>query len=85
LIGKNKNNMKEVIRIGEVVQESVKPVEFTHYQNTTNGWITAGTDPNDLNKIVFLGKCHCDGDMFAGYWSNGVIVIYKGHLNSGKY
>jgi hypothetical protein len=77
--------MKEVIRIGEVVQESKKPVKFTHYQDSTEGWCITGADLHDLNKIVFLGKCHCDGDMFAGYWSNGSISIYKGDLNSGKY
>jgi hypothetical protein len=77
--------MKEVIRIGEVFQESVKPVEFTHYQNTTDGWAVTGNSPNGLNKIVFLGKCDSDGDMFAGYATSGVIMIYKGHLNSGKY
>jgi hypothetical protein len=77
--------MKEVIRIGEVVQESVKPVEFTHYQSTTEGWCKTSVHFNALNKIVFLGKCDNDGDMFAGYWASGVIMIYKGHLNSGKY
>jgi hypothetical protein len=77
--------MKEVIRIGEVVQESKKPVEFTHYQSGTNGWCKTDTDPNALNKIVFLGKCSTDGDMFAGYSFDGSIMIYKGHLNSGKY
>jgi hypothetical protein len=77
--------MKEVIRIGEVVQESVKPVEFTHYQDSTVGWAVTGDTLNALNKIVFLGKCDTDGDMFAGYWDIGSITIYKGHLNSGKY
>ena len=78
--------MKEVIRIGEVVQESEKPVKFTHYQDSTEGWGITSADPNDLNKIVFLGKCSSDGDMFAGYGiGDGSIMIYKGHLNSGKY
>jgi hypothetical protein len=77
--------MKEVIRIGEVVQESETPVEFTHYQIGTDGWCQAFNTPYELNKIVFLGKCDCDGDMFAGYTISGSIVIYKGHLNSGKY
>jgi hypothetical protein len=77
--------MKEVIRIGEVVQESETPVEFTHYQNSTEGWCKSGVDPYELNKIVFLGKCSTDGDLFAGYSTGGAITIYKGHLNSGKY
>jgi hypothetical protein len=77
--------MKEVIRIGEVVQESETPVKFTHYQDSTEGWCITGSDPHDLNKIVFLGKCDTDGDMFAGYGIDGSISIYKGDLNSGKY
>jgi hypothetical protein len=77
--------MKEVIRIGEVVKEAVKPVELTHYQDSTEGWCITGADLNELNKIVFLGKCRHDGDLFAGYWDIGSITIYKGHLNSGKY
>jgi hypothetical protein len=77
--------MREVIRIGEVVQESEKPLEFTHYQSTTEGWCETGDTPNALNKIVFLGKCDMDGDMFAAYSTSGAINIYKGHLNSGKY
>jgi hypothetical protein len=77
--------MKEVIRIGEVVQECEKPVEFTHYQDSTRGWCQTSDDFNEINKIVFLGKCDTDGDMFAGYMYSGLIMIYKGHLNSGKY
>jgi hypothetical protein len=77
--------MKEVIRIGEVVKESEKPVELTHYLHGDDGWTNAKVRPNELNKIVFLGKCSMDGDMFAGYWTHGSITMYKGHLNSGKY
>jgi hypothetical protein len=78
--------MKEVIRIGEVVQESEKLVEFTHYQDINDGWCESSVDPHKLNKIVFLGKCSTDGDMFAGYGiGDGSIMIYKGHLNSGKH
>jgi hypothetical protein len=77
--------MKEVIRIGEVVQESVKPVEFTHLQVSDEGWDLSGNRPFDYNKVVFLGKCKSDGDMFACYNPSGLIEIYKGYLNSGKY
>ena len=77
--------MKEVIRIGEVVQESEKAVEFTHYQSGTKGWCESITQPSKFNKVVFLGECCYDGDMFAAYSTSGAITIYKGHLNSGKY
>jgi hypothetical protein len=77
--------MKEVIRIGEVVQESVKPVEFTHYQSGTKGWCETIAQPSKFNKVVFLGECRYDGYMFAAYGTSGSITIYKGDLNSGKY
>jgi hypothetical protein len=77
--------MKEVIRIGEVVKESEKAVEFTHYQSGTNGWCETIAQPSKMNKVVFLGQCCYDGDMFAAYGISGTINIYKGHLNSGKY
>jgi hypothetical protein len=79
--------MKEVIRIGEVVQESEKPVKFTHYLHDEEGWI----ENKVLNvftgfiKIVYLGRCCVDGDMFSTYTHTNGISIYKGHLNSGKY
>jgi hypothetical protein len=77
--------MKEVIRIGEVVQESKKAVEFTHVKND-NGWVECTVLPSDSNtkKVVYLGYSSGDGDMFAAY-SLSWIFIYKGHLNSGKY
>lgn len=73
--------MKEVIRI----DKEEKPIEFTHVHTTGAGWgrvrspYIAG-----IEKVVYLGHCNIDGDMFACY-SHGDINIYKGHLNSGKY
>jgi hypothetical protein len=76
--------MKEVIRIGEVVQESEKPVEFTHYLEI-RGWTNEiGSKPNHYDKILYLGNDLRDGDLFAAY-EDACINIYKGHLNSGKY
>ena len=62
-----------------------KPVEFTHYLNISTGWETASYKPSEQKKIIYLGNCCVDGDMFAAYRSNGEIFIYKGHLNSGRY
>jgi len=78
--------MKQVIMIPSV--EEVKPVEFTHVLLSGEGWKRVGNHyPNDKDntKVVYLGKCGVDGDMFAVYTDKNKIIIYKGHLNSGKY
>ncbi len=59
------------------------PTQFTHCLGE-RGWTGATRKPWEFNKIVHLGKCNKDGDMFAAYEGN-YISIYKGHLNSGKY
>lgn len=75
--------MKSVIFIEpQVISE--KPVEFTHRHHYIDGWIEDKSSPVYYSKIVYLGKCNTDGDMFAAY-DSGSIYIFKGHLNSGKY
>lgn len=80
--------MREVIRIDKKGVND-KPVEFTHYFDENHGWVEFDEEmhdnPNDIDQIVYLGKCQLDGDMFAAYEEFGAILIYKGHLNSGKY
>jgi hypothetical protein len=74
---------KRVIFI-EQPQENDKPVEFTHALEGA-GWAELTLKPFQYEKVVYLGKCVIDGDMFAGYYFNGSINILKGHLNSGRY
>lgn len=74
--------MKKVIRISE--QTNQKPIEFTHSLNEFNGWEETTISPNIFDKIVYLGNCSDDGDMFAAY-QDGVIIIYKGYFNDGVY
>lgn len=74
--------MREVIRIDKQ-EENDKPVEFTHMLKTEEGWSECLRQPINFEKVVYLGCCELDGDMFACY--NDYIDIYKGHLNSGKY
>ena len=76
--------MKEVIRIEEQTKPNNVPVEFTHELFGEEGWEETTLEPRDVDKVVYLGKCSVDGDMFAGYISEA-ICIFKGHLNSGKY
>jgi len=79
--------MKEVIRIPGVseTEKEEKRVEFTHFLRVTKGWEKSGSNPEEYDKIIYLGNCSCDGDMFVAYSDTGYIQIYKGHLNSGKY
>lgn len=78
--------MRKVIIVGEEPKEekALKPIEFTHYLDVSVGWTSAIKDPSKFGKIVYLGKCILDGDMFAIY-EGCCIEIYKGHLNDGVY
>jgi len=77
--------MRKVIMIGEEPKEESKGVEFTHHFHNTKGWVESRLIPSDFNKIVYLGNCKQDGDMFACYSKHGYIQIYKGNLNNGTY
>ena len=74
--------MKKVTFIEKQIN---KKVEFTHCLGSINGWITSTPKPSYFNKVVYLGKCSIDGDMFACYSEDVNIGIYKGFLNSGNY
>ena len=76
--------MKEVIYIDEE-KTNGKPVEFTYRLMNKEGWIESAYYPENYDKIVYLGKCPFVGDMFAAYYKDGSIRIYRGHLNSGTY
>lgn len=77
--------MEKVIMIPDTNQdEKKKPVEFTHDLTRYAGWSESESDPRDFEKVIYLGRCKTDGDMFACY-SGGSIYIRKGHLNSGEY
>lgn len=76
---------KEVIYI-QKPRVTNDPVEFTHFQDEgPGGWTETLYHPHECEKIVYLGECTKDGDMFAAYMKDGSIVICKGHLNSGRY
>ena len=57
--------------------KEVKKTVFTAYLCGLSGWIFTISNPEDFDKVVYLGKCLCDGDMFACYKS-GKIHICKG-------
>lgn len=75
--------MKEVIYI-EKEKKTKKHVEFTHCYDGSSGYIEALEQPSDYEKVIYLGNCRVDGDIFACY-KEGYLEIYKGKLNSGYY
>lgn len=79
---------RKAIIIGEEPQKESKGIEFTHYLNgEENGWESTDYTPQNtlIEKIVYLGKCSEDGDMFAAYFSDKTISIFSGNLNNGTY
>ena len=74
--------MRKAIMIGEE-PKGKKGIEFTHCQ-CSDGWNFVCKKASYYDKIVYLGKCRFDGDMFAAYGSD-MINIYKGKLNNGTY
>lgn len=76
--------MRKVIRINQE-ETKEKPVEFTHVFHTAKGWGKCVLSPSAYESVVYLGNCVIDGDMFSALTDDGLINIYKGHLNSGEY
>lgn len=60
--------------------EKLKKTKFTHYLDESAGWNDTNDTPTDSDnlKVVYLGNCSHDGDMFAVYTEDDVIYIYKG-------
>lgn len=83
--------MKYAIRIAESTKENSTKIELTDIKGNS-GWKQVGKNNisssevilKRATKVVYLGCCITDGDMFAIY-NQGYIRIYKGYLNSGKY
>jgi hypothetical protein len=61
----------------ETKEKKNKKTIFEKYFYQRKGWIDSSLPPEDFDKVVYLGNCDVDGDMFACYRAN-VIQIYKG-------
>ena len=61
-----------------------KAVELTFYLGR-NGRVENTHTIDDTDIVTFLGKCPTDGDMFCIKSDDGIIRIYLGKLNSGKF
>ncbi len=69
--------MTKYISLETKKQKEIKKTIFTAYLNGIGGWIHALNTPESFDKVVYLGNCDADGDMFACYVRD-VINIYKG-------
>lgn len=68
--------MTKFISIEEKEELKIKTV-FTHCLLSEEGWQLSNDNICDFEKIVYLGRCNVDGDMFAAYYGH-TIAIYKG-------
>jgi len=84
--------MTKIISLPELLNEQSptpkKPIQFTHALTGGTGWIKTDADPSSYTKVIYLGRCSTDGDMFAAYsWIDindcWHITIFKGHYNDG--
>ncbi len=81
-----KNHQKQItmITVEKVPSLQAKPKEENTILNkvkTVHGWRTI-TYLKEINRVVYLGKCSLDGDVFAVY-HKGNISFAKGSLNNG--
>ena len=61
----------------ETKEKKIEKTIFTAYLCGIDGWELSSLNPEDFDKVVYLGKCDEDGDMFAGY-KDEEISIYRG-------
>ena len=59
-------------------QKEKKETIFTHELDGCGGYIKTNGEVTAFEKVVYLGNCSVDGDMFCAYHSSGTISIYKG-------
>jgi len=71
------------------VEKEKEKVKFDAYLESTDArnWDVSEytRQPSPKRKIVYMGKCAINGDMFYDVDDAGNICIFKGHLNSGEY
>ena len=81
------NNALKVSDLIQTKEKQSKGIEFTHELKGSCGWDRTNDTPQhtQVGKIVYLGYCPKDGDMFAIYTQGSYINIYKGYLNDGTY
>ena len=86
---KNTSTVRKVISITDTTSESIEPIRLLS-RKQMGGWRNISKSEQQrylarATKVVHLGSCKKDGDMFALYTIDGYIMIFKGKLNSGHH
>jgi hypothetical protein len=69
--------MTQFLTIEKETATKENPTIFTHFYKHNKGWIETRLTPENFDKVIFLGTCEMDGDMFSAYIC-GFIEIFKG-------
>ena len=69
--------MTKYISLETKEQKEIKKTVFTAYLCGGNGWTPSLLSPENFDKVVYLGNCSADDDMFACY-TRDTINIYRG-------
>lgn len=69
--------MTKFITVQNDVQKEKKETVFTHLFFGSDGFKITQEIPTSYEKVIYLGKCRLDGDLFACYQAD-YIEIYKG-------
>lgn len=74
--------MTQFVTLLDTEKKEIKLTKFTHICTFNKGWEEVidnnECSPSKYIKIIYLGNCKTDGDMFACYDKDGFIEIYKG-------
>lgn len=69
--------MKKFIDVSGKAKKEKKQTVFKQAM-TNAGWDKSNLNPEDYEKVLYLGRCALDGDMFAATDSDSCIDIFKG-------
>jgi len=70
--------MTKYINLEEKEEKEHKKTIFTAYLcDTADGWKPSMSTPEHFDKVVYLGNCAYDGDMFVCYYQD-IIHVCKG-------
>lgn len=59
-------------------KKEIKETIFTHILDINNGYEETKRNPKEFDKVLYLGICANDGDMFSAHHEDGCIQIFKG-------
>lgn len=70
--------MTKYISLKKTQEKKTEPTIFTKFLDKDLGWKKSRFQPTFFKKVIYLGNCSLQGDMFACYTEGGMIAIFKG-------